>query len=344
MNDSILKSSLRAMFITMFTIIGLLLGFLLIGLFAGLFSSSSETEIEKHFTPQILPNSKGVRKNLSSTVPIILKIDISGIIGADGPSMQSVRNQLIESREGIFKDDRLKGIILNIATPGGTVVDADGIYRALKSYKEQYKVPVYAYVDGMCASGGMYIAAAADKIFASDVSLIGSVGVIAPSFVNVSNLLEKIGVSSLTLYAGKGKDDLNPMRPWRSDEDANYKNIIQTYYQDFVNIVSSSRPKLDKEKLIDVYGANIYPAPQAKEFGYIDQDGASLSKVLDELTQSLGIEEDKYQFVQLEKKNWYNELFGAQLSLFKGKITHEVILSPDLDPKLQNKFLYLYKP
>lgn len=65
--------------------------------------------------------------------------------------------------------------LVYINTPGGTVVDADGIYRALLEYKTKYDVPIYAYIDGLCASGGMYVALAADKIFASDVSLIGSV-------------------------------------------------------------------------------------------------------------------------------------------------------------------------
>lgn len=343
MNDSILRSSLRAFFISMFTIVGIMFGFLLLGIVSGLFSKNSESTIETTYTPQILANTKGVRKTLSSDVPVILKLNITGIIGADGPSMQSVRNQLVESREGFFKNDRVKGIILNIETPGGTVVDADGIYRALKHYKEQHNIPIFAFVDGMCASGGMYVASAADKIYASDVSLIGSVGVIAPSFVNISTLLEKIGVSSLTLYAGKGKDDLNPMRPWREDEDVNYKHIIQTYYQDFVQIVTKNRPKLDKDQLINVYGANIYPAPQAKEYGYIDEDGANLTKVLEDMVKSLDITGDEYQFIQLEKKNWYNELFGSQISLLKGKVTHDFVLSPDLHPQLQNKFLYLYK-
>ena len=95
------------------------------------------------------------------------------------------------------------------------MVDADGIYRAIKHYKEQYQVPVIAYVDGLCASGGMYIACAADKIYATDVSLVGSVGVLFPSFMNFSKLLDTVGVQSLTISSCKGKDDMNPLRPWK---------------------------------------------------------------------------------------------------------------------------------
>ena len=343
MNDSILRSSLRAFFITMFTVIGLIFGFLFIGIFSGIFSTSSDTKIETTYTPQILPNAIGERKALSSDTPVILKVNVTGIIGADGPSMSSIRDQLIESREGTLKDNRVKGIILNIQTPGGTVVDADGIYRALKHYKEQYKVPIYAYIDGMCASGGMYVASAADKVYASDVSLVGSIGVIAPSFINVSKFLENYGIHSLTLYAGKGKDDLNPLRTWTPEEANNYKQIIQTYYQDFVNIVTTNRPAVDKEKLINDYGANLFPAPHAKQIGYIDQSGSSLNQVLQDITSELGIN-NKYQFIELSKTNWYKELFSSKNSFFKGEIKHEIQLSPELHSNLRNQFLYLYKP
>ncbi|MFI5264393.1 MAG: S49 family peptidase, partial [Candidatus Kapaibacterium sp.] len=90
----------------------------------------------------------------------------------------------VESQEGDFKNNRVKGILLYMDTPGGYSTDSDTIYRLLMEYKKQYKVPIYAYVDGLCASGGMYIAITADKIMASDTSLIGSIGVIAPTFMN----------------------------------------------------------------------------------------------------------------------------------------------------------------
>lgn len=344
MRESIFKASIRSLFVAFFAIIGICLGFVVFLLLTGSYSSTPSTEAEILYTPQIFPNAEGVRTKLSNDSPVILKLNMDGIIGTESLSMKTVRRQLVESREGTLKGDRVKAVLLYINTPGGTVVDADGIYHAIKWYKEQYKVPVYAYVDGICASGGMYVACAADKILSNDVSIIGSIGVISPSFMNVYQLLEKIGVQSMTLYAGKGKDDLNPLRPWKPGEEDNFKSLLNYYYGSFVDIVTSNRPEMNKDKLIKDYGASVYPAVQAKTLGYIDESGSSLHGALQLLAKKIGIEDQYYQVIELEKKTWLTEFFGTDLALFKGKVQHEVQLPPQLDPKFMNQFLYLYQP
>jgi len=323
---------------------GLVLGIIPAMLLIGAIAGTSSAEAETIYTAEIVPNADGSRKTLSKESPVILKLNIIGPIGVEGLTMHSVRTQLTESREGAFKDNRVKAILLHIESPGGTVVDADGIYRALKSYKEQYKVPVYAYVDGMCASGGMYIAAAADKIYASDISLVGSIGVISPPFFNVANILTKYGVSSLTLSAGKGKDEMNPFREWKPDEQETYQGILDYYYNHFIHVMTSNRTELDKTKLINDFGAKVFPAEIAKEHGYIDGSGYSLDATIKLLAHTIGIEDNYYQVVQLEKKIWYNELFGSNFKVFNGTVKHQIDLTPDLDAKLMNQFLYLYRP
>lgn len=343
MRESIVYSSIRALLVAFFTMIGLFLGIMLFLILFNSISTTTEIENKTVYTPEIFPNGEGKRKTLSSDAPIILKINIDGIIGTETLNMSTIRTQLAESREGSFKEDRVKAILLYIESPGGTVIDADGIYRALKAYKEKYKVPIYAYVDGLCASGGMYIAAAADKILASNVSLIGSIGVLSPAFFNIYQMLDKIGVETLTLYAGKGKEDLNPLRPWRKDEDASYKKIIEYYYNDFVNIMVANRPSLDRTKLIEEYGAKVFPATQAKEFGFIDESGISLENSIKLLAKHIGIEDDYYQVIQLQKSTWYSELFSSKLSTF-GEIKHKIELPGGVDSALWNQYLYLYKP
>ncbi|OJU80261.1 MAG: peptidase [Chlamydia sp. 32-24] len=345
MSNSIIKSSFRALFVTIFTFIGAGLGLVSLLLILGLFSTNStELEKEKSFKAYIQPNSQGIRKELSKDAPVILKININGVIGMDNLTSENMRRLLTESREGILKDERVKGILLYIQTPGGTVVDADGIFRLLKNYKETHKTPIYAFVDGLCASGGMYIASAADKVFATDVSLIGSVGVLAPSFINVSDLLQKIGVKSLTITAGKGKDDLNPLRPWKEGEDSNYREIIDYYYKEFVNIVTANRTHLNKDKLVEDYGAKVFPSPIAKEYGFIDHVENLETQVIKNLAEELGIHDNYYQVVELQKSSWYNDLFKSSLGFFKGEIKHQVVLPSELNPSLQGKFLYLYQP
>lgn len=342
--DSIIYSSIRALFNGFFLIVGIFVAFIPVILIIGALSSSSNTtSVEQTMSVQILPDSSGVRTS-SSTLPVLLYVKIDGIIGADDLTMEKIRTQLTESQEGDLKDNRVKGILLHINSPGGTVIDADGIYHALRDYKARYNVPIVAYTEGLCASGGMYVACAADKIYASNATLVGSVGVLVPSFVNVSQLLDKIGVQSITVSAGKGKDEMNPMRPWKPNEDASFQAICDYYYLSFVSIVTSNRPEMNKEKLISVYGAHVFPAAEAKEYGFIDGSGYSQSDVLKILEAKAGLEGQKYQVVELESKSFLSQLLKAESPLFTGKIKHEILLTPDLNASLNGKFLYLHTP
>jgi protease-4 len=277
MRDSILYSAIRALAMAFCVVIGLCLGFVFISVLIGVLSTDgTTTKLTTVTTEEILPDAEGRRESLPNDAPVILQLDITGVIGMEGLDTKSIRQQLVESREGDLKDDRVKGILLHINTPGGTVSDADGIFRLVGDYKKKYQVPVYAYIDGLCASGGMYVALAADKVFATDTSLIGSVGVIAPTFLNLTKLLDKIGVEALTISAGKDKDALNPLRTWKPGEDENYRQIIEYYYNHFVELVTTHRPDISKEKLIKDYGAHIFPAPEAKESFFPVRGGATI--------------------------------------------------------------------
>ncbi|WP_068470671.1 S49 family peptidase [Candidatus Protochlamydia phocaeensis] len=345
MRESILYSSVRSFMVAFCAMLGIFIAlFVIIILFAALSTGTNEDKLTTVNTQEILPNAEGKREVLSSEAPVILQINIDGIIGTEELSAKTIRQQLIESREGDFKNNRVKGVLLYIDSPGGTVTDANGIYNALMEYKQKYKVPVYAYVDGLCASGGMYIALAADKIYASDVSLIGSIGVIAPTFMNLTKLLEKIGVETLTISAGKDKDALNPLRPWKPGEDENYRQVIDYYYQQFVQLVTANRPEISKDKLVKDYGAHIFPAAEAQKYGYIDVSDAHIKDALTGLLKEVGIEGNYYQVIRFENKGWWKNLFSNQASLLTGKVKHEVSVSPTVDLLLQNRFLYLYYP
>lgn len=340
--QSIFSSSLRAFFVTLFGVVGFAFGFVLLLLIISLFSGTATTEPELIYTPTIVANAQGKRKVLSSSAPVILKINIDGIVGTESLNKETIERQLVESREGTLNDDRVKAVLLYVNSPGGSVFDADGIFRAIKTYKEQYKVPVYAYADGLCASGGLYIAAAADQIFASDISMIGSVGVITPPFLNLSQLIDKIGVQALTLYAGKDKDMLNPLRPWKPDESETMQDLINHYYQEFVNLIVTQRP-VDRDKLVNDYGAKVFNSKQAQEYGFINKSDGNLRETIKLLAQKIGIEDDYYQVVELHKA-WYSSFLNSKWTLFQGKIVHEIQLSSDLDPRLNNQLLYLYRP
>ncbi len=346
MQESIITSAMRSFVKTFFAIVGLFTAITLMLILAGSFHETTSilNEPENSYTPEIAANAMGQRVKLTSSAPIILKLNISGVIGTDKLNMNNFRTKLMESRTGYFENNPPAALLLNIQSPGGTVIDADGIYRAIKSYKEQYKIPVYAYVDGLCASGGMYISAAADKVYASDVSLIGSIGVISPPIFNFTKTMDKIGVEALTLSAGIGKDELNSFRSWGPDEGKSYQSIIDSYYNHFVNVMTLNRKTIDKTKLVKDYGAQIFSAKEAEEFGFIDGSGISYNETLKLLAKEIHAEEDQYQVIQLEKKTLLADLLGTDFSILKGQVKHRLEFGADLSPEVMNQFLYLYRP
>ncbi len=260
-----------------------------------------------------------------------------------GLDSQSVENVLLDSRLSTFKDNRVKGILLHMNTPGGTVVDSDNIYRMLKQYKERYKVPVFAYVDGLCASGGMYIISAADQVYSGPAGIIGSVGVIIGPFFNIYETLSKVGVISKTITEGLDKDMMSPFRAWKPDEDSSLKAVTAYFYHHFVDIVTAARPRLDKSKLVREYGAKVFDPVTAQALGYIDVANASRDETLLALLAAAQVDPKKtYQVVCLEAKSeWLSSFMNGQSPLFTGKIIHSIDTGA---PQIRDQIAYLYQP
>lgn len=342
--ESLFMSSLRAFFGFFFGTLGFLLSLTLgIFLLIGILTLSHEDGFSSKI--KILPDADGNRKELSSSSPVLLQINFKGEIGKDSITASKIQNILLSSHEDEFKHDRIKGILLVINSPGGGVNQSDQIYRLIKNYKEKYKVPVYAFIDGMCASGGYYIACSADKIYASDTSLIGSIGVISwPPFLNFYDALEKLGVDSLTLFAGKGKDEMNPLRPWQPDEQKMYQNIINFYYNSFLQIVTESRPQLNKEKLEKVIGAEVFPAQEAFKVGFTDGASYERDQVVKELAQAASLDSQKYQVICFKTKSWWKNVFkfSSQSPLLTGQLKHEWTLPQQLQVEQGNPFKYIF--
>lgn len=293
----------------------------------------------------IAPDANGCRKPLSGNVPVILRLNVKGVIGVDDLTTERFQNLLYDSREGLFENNRVKAIFLHVNTPGGTAIDAAGIYQCIMDYKKKYNIPVYAFVDGLCASGGMYVCAAADKIYATSGSVIGSVGVILGPNFNVSDLMAKIGVQALTITQGKDKDALSPFRPWREGEDCSLVKITKDLYDQFVTTVVAGRPELNREKLVNDYGAQVFLAPTAQELGYIDLSGSDYSQTMKDLVAATNIGEMDYQVYDLSQpKNFFSALAQNKFSLLSGKVHHVIPMGPYMTSELSGKLLYLYQP
>jgi len=291
-------------------------------------------------------DAQGSRRPLPPSTPVILRINIHGVIGGRYLNSKTIETQLLHSREGTLKNNRVKGILLHINSPGGLVVDSYNIYKMLSDYKARYHVPIYAYVDGLCASGAMMIACCTDRIFSSPVGVIGSVGVrMGPNF-NFAKIMEMYGVKQLTLTEGKHKDELNPFREWAPKEGQTLQEILAYNYQLFLSIVTAARPSLSRNKLVHEYGARVYDPIKAAEYGYIDDGNSSYESALLQLLKQIGMEEEeKYQVMELKViRPMLSDLFEGRSPMFSGRLTHELLVDPNFHPELMNRPLYLFSP
>lgn len=339
--ESIISSALRTLCNCLGAALGIFIALFLIVCAMGVLSEPEVTPAKSDIS--LAPDAAGSRKMLSANAPVILRMNLQGVIGLEKLTSEQFQGLLYDSKDGVLKGGRVKAIFLNVDTPGGAATDSATIYQALMNYKKASNVPIYAFVDGFCASGGMYICSAADKIYATNSSVIGSIGVVLGPNFNFSDLMGKIGVSSLTITQGKDKDFLNPFRPWVPGEDSSLVTITKELYEEFVNVVTLGRPNLSKEKLINEYGAHIFLAPTAEKLGYIDVSNATYSQAMQACAAAANLQEGEYQVIELSSPNSvFSDLMQNKLGIFSGKIEHSLSTSPYSE--LSGKMLYLYVP
>ncbi len=207
----------------------------------------------------------------------VLLIDIDGVIGnkkkesslgstTEVGLVERVREVLKKAKE----DNEIKGIILRINSPGGTVTSSDVIYHELKVFKEEKNIKSYTMIMDLAASGGYYIAQASDKIFAHPTSLTGSIGVIALK-VNLDELMDKIGVDLEVVKSGDKKDFLSPFRPLTKEERVLFQDTIDSFHKRFVQIIANNRKMLSFAEIEKLADGRVYTAEQALNEKLIDQ-------------------------------------------------------------------------
>ncbi|MGM0600730.1 MAG: signal peptide peptidase SppA [Candidatus Rifleibacteriota bacterium] len=183
--------------------------------------------------------------------------------------MESIKKDIKLAR----KRDAIKGILLDINSPGGEVTASDIIYHQIKHLKEETEKPVIAIIGSMGASGAYYVACAADHIIAHPTSIVGSIGVLMQS-VNVKEMMKKIGIKPVLLKSKKTpkKDILSPFKEMSESEKKMLLEIINSIYDRFVKIVADSR-KMRNKDVEEIADGGIYTAEKAKELNLIDQIG-----------------------------------------------------------------------
>jgi protease-4 len=188
-------------------------------------------------------------------------IPVSGLI--------SDSESVIESLKRFGKDNSVKAVVLRINSPGGGVAPSQEIYEEVR--KLNARKPVLTSMGALAASGGYYIASATRKVYANPGTMTGSIGVIMP-FMNVKDLVEKIGLKGMTVKSGQFKDIGSPLRDMTPQERALLQGVVDNVHLQFVNAVAEGR-RLPRDEVMKIADGRIFTGEQAKTLGLVDALG-----------------------------------------------------------------------
>lgn len=219
-----------------------------------------------------------VRREKPLALRKIAVVDVDGVLsnarggGLLGGSRGNPVAMLQEKLDLARRDELVEAIVLRINSPGGGVTASDLMYQALRDFRQRSGKPIIASFQDVAASGGYYIACAADRILANPTSVTGSIGVIMIT-PDVSGTMERIGVQANIIKSGPMKDAGTPLRPMKDDERAVMQQLVDAMYERFLAVVGESRKSLQPERIRTLADGRVYLAPQALEAGLIDQIG-----------------------------------------------------------------------
>lgn len=192
------------------------------------------------------------------------------IKGELSPETSASAQKLIPAIKRAFGHAKSRAVILRINSTGGSAVQAGLIYDEIVAQRSMHPdKPVYAVIEDVGASGGYYIAAAANKIFANRASLVGSIGVISSGF-GFTELLEKLGIERRTITAGQNKGFLDPFMPLTADTKKFWQDVLGQTHKQFIDRVKQSRGKRLVQDDEDLFSGLIWNGEQAKDLGLID--------------------------------------------------------------------------
>ncbi len=198
-------------------------------------------------------------------------VELSGIISADSEASADI---IVSGMRDALENKHSKALIIRANSPGGSPVQADYMYKEILRLRKEYpKKPVYAVITDVCASACYYIISAADKIYANEASLVGSIGVISDSFGFVG-AMDKLGVERRLYTAGEHKGTLDPFSPEKPEDVAHMNVLLKEVHQQFINAVKAGRG--EKLKITeDMFSGLFWTGERAKGMGLVDEFASS---------------------------------------------------------------------
>lgn len=204
-------------------------------------------------------------------------VQMNGVIQDHGEANADDINSALQSA---FEDKGTKGVVLQINSPGGSPVQAGMIRDEILRLRKKYPaIPLYVVVEDVCASGGYYVAAAADKIYVDKASIVGSIGVLMDGF-GFTGTMEKLGVERRLLTAGSNKGFLDPFSPQDAQQKVYAQSMLNQIHQQFIGVVREGRGKRLKETP-ETFSGLMWTGARSIELGLADAYGTTDSVARD---------------------------------------------------------------
>ncbi|MCK5435162.1 MAG: S49 family peptidase [Nitrosomonadaceae bacterium] len=198
-------------------------------------------------------------------------VELRGEISAN--SISSADN-INTGLQNAFKDKKTQGVILRINSPGGSPVQAGYINEEIRRLRTEYpNIPLYAVIEDICASGGYYVAVAADKIYVDKASIVGSIGVLMNGF-GYTGAMEKLGIERRLLTAGENKGFLDPFSPLNPQQEKYAKEMLEDVHQQFIQVVQQGRGKRLKNSP-EIFSGIVWTGQKSIELGLADALGGA---------------------------------------------------------------------
>lgn len=197
-------------------------------------------------------------------------VQLNGVIKATG---EASAEKITESLQAAFKDHGTQGVILRINSPGGSPVQSGIINDEIRRLRAKHpNIPLYAVVEDVCASGGYYVAAAADRIFVDKASIVGSIGVLMDGF-GFTGTMDKLGVERRLLTAGENKGFLDPFSPQDAQHKQHAQILLDDIHRQFIDVVRKGRGKRLKDSP-ELFSGLMWTGAKSIELGLTDELGS----------------------------------------------------------------------
>lgn len=277
----------------------------------------------------------------------IVVLDVDGLLlNAHQPKLfgqgEHPVSLLAEQLQKAASDKRVKGVILRINSPGGTVTASELMYGEIRGFKAATGKPIYAVMMDVAASGGYYVACACDRLYAQSSTITGSIGVIFQLF-DASGTLQKIGLKSNAVTSGPRKDSGSPFKPMGDEERTLFQAMVDDLYAQFVHVVDEGRPGLDEAQVRALADGRVYTARQAFDAGLIDAIGTLQTAVAD-MKKALGVKHANVTVYHRQLDYRPTVYASAPPAGAEPQSTIERFEALFLEQVTSPRFLYLWQP